>query len=88
MFTLSKRGERDERTSYKLWEQATRQRWRALALVIKAKMEAVESGISEFEDEFMSNIVMPDGKTVAEHARPLIESAYRSGKVTALLPGW
>ena len=87
-FTHSKRGLRDEATIYRLWEQATRQRWRALTLVIKAKMEAVESGISEFEDEFMSNIVMPDGKTVAEHARPLIESAYRSGKVTALLPGW
>ena len=87
-FTHSKRGIRDERTIYKLWEQATRQRWRALALVIKAKMEAVESGISEFEDEFLSNIVMPDGKTVAEHARPMIESAYNTGKVAALLPGW
>jgi len=87
-FTHSKRGPRSENDAYKLWEKATRQRWRALALVIKAKMEAVECGISEFESEFLSNIVMPDGKTVAEHARPMIESAYKSGKVTALLPGW
>jgi hypothetical protein len=87
-FTHSKRGPRGESEAYRLWEQATRQRWRALALAIKAKMEAVECGISEFEDEFMSNIVMPDGKTVAEHARPMIAAAYKSGKVTALLPGW
>ena len=31
---------------------------------------------------------MPDGKTVAEHARPMIASAYETGKVPALLPGW
>ena len=60
----------------------------ALALVVKAKLEAVQSGIVGFEDEFMAHIVMPDGKTVAEHARPLIASAYETGKVPALLPGW
>src|SRR6185312_8064626 len=46
------------------WEQACRQRWRALALVIKAKLEAVESGITVFEDEFLAHIVLPYGKTV------------------------
>lgn len=87
-FTQSRRGRRDEGVVYRLWEQATRQRWRALALVIKAKLEAVESAISEFEDEFMANIVMPDGKTMSEHARPMITSAYESGKMTPLLPVW
>lgn len=87
-FTQSKRGVRDEHTAYKLWEQATRQRWRALALVVKAKLEAVEANIASFEDEFMAHIVMPDGKTVGEHAAPMIAAAYKSGKVQALLPGW
>lgn len=87
-FTHSKRGPRREEEAYKLWEKATRQRWRALALVVKAKLEAVETQIASFEDEFMAHIVMPDGKTVAEHARPMIAQAYKSGKVTALLPGW
>src|SRR6185312_15472844 len=50
---------------HEAWEQACRQRWRALALVIKAKLEAVDSGITAFEDEFLAHIVMPDGKTVA-----------------------
>lgn len=70
----------------KLWEQACRQSWRALALVIKAKLEAVAAGITEFENEFMAHIVMPDGKTVGEHARPMIESAYKTGKMQPLLP--
>jgi hypothetical protein len=72
---------------YEVWEQACRQRWRALALVIKAKLEAVESGITTFEDEFMAHIVMPDGQTVATHIRPRIAAAYESGKMLPLLPG-
>lgn len=72
----------------KAWEAELRRLWRALALVVKAKLEAVESGIVGFEDEFMAHIVMPDGKTVAEHARPMIAEAYKTGKVAALLPGW
>lgn len=69
-----------------VWEQACRQRWRALALVIKAKLEAVETGISQFEDEFMANIVMPDGQTVSAHVRPKIAAAYESGTMVPLLP--
>lgn len=68
------------------WEQACRQRWRALALVIKAKLEAVESGITVFEDEFMAHIVLPDGRTVGEHMRPQIAVAYEKGKMPGLLP--
>ena len=75
--------------AWKVWEQATRQRWRALALVVKAKLEAVESGITTFESEFMAFIVMPNGKTVGEMAMPLIEGAYKSGKMPqVLLTGW
>ncbi len=79
---------RSEAEAVKAWEQELRRRWRALALVVKAKLEAVQSGIVGFEDEFMAHIVMPDGKTVAEHARPMIAQVYETGKVTALLPGW
>lgn len=81
---------REERRfrSQQKYEQEVRRRWRALVLVVKAKLEAVASGISTFEEEFLAHIVMPDGKTVADHARPMIESAYKSGKVVPLLPGW
>lgn len=70
----------------KRYEQAVRQRWRALALTIKAKLEAVEVGITEFESEFLAQIVLPNGQTMAEHSRPLIDRAYESGTMPALLP--
>lgn len=52
--------------SQKRWEQACRQRWRALALCVKAKLEAVDSDISTFDQEFMAHIVMPNGLTIGE----------------------
>ena len=78
---------RTEDAARKLYEQAVRQKWRALALVIKAKLEAVESGISVFEDEFMANIVLPDGQLVGDFMRPQIAIAYERGTMPALLPG-
>ncbi len=68
------------------YDQAVRQRWRALHLVIKAKLEAVESGITEFEDEFMSHIILPDGRTVGRWMRPQIEKSYALGGMPLLLP--
>jgi len=69
----------------KAYEQAVRQKWRALSLVVKAKLEAVESGISVFEEEFLANIVMPGGSTVYENIKGGIETAYQTGKVSPLL---
>lgn len=68
------------------WEQACRQRWRALALVVKAKLEAVEAGITSFEDEFLAHILLPDGQTVGTWMRPQVERAYANGLMPALLP--
>jgi len=70
-----------------LYDQACRQRWRALALVIKAKLEAVECGISEFENEFLANIILPDGQQVGQWLRPQIALAYERGNMPALLTG-
>lgn len=67
-------------------QQVRRQKWRALLLCIKAKLESVESRIETFEEAFLAHVVMPDGRTVVEHARPRIASAYESGEVQALLP--
>lgn len=69
-------------------EKLARQSWRALTLVIKAKLEAVASGITHFEDEFMAHIVMPGGKTVSEMVRPEICKAYESGKPLQLMAGY
>lgn len=77
--------ERAPEAADRLYEQAIRQRWRALALVIKAKLEAVESGITEFEDEFLAHIVLPNGQTMGEFAKPQIAAAYETGNMPPLL---
>ena len=46
------------------WEQACRQHWRALLLIIRAKSAAVESGITTLESEFLANVLLPDGGTI------------------------
>jgi hypothetical protein len=62
-------------------EQRERQKWRALLLVIKAKLEAVENAIATFEEEFLGYIVMPNDQTMAEIAKPLIAGAYTTGRL-------
>lgn len=64
-------------------EKAIRQRWRALALCIKATLEAVESGIVTFEEAFLAHILLPNGETVATLMAPQIEQAYTSGLMPA-----
>lgn len=85
-FKRDGRGEKPVQFRKAAWQQACRQRWRALALVIKAKLEAVESGITTFEDEFLAHIVMPDGQTVSSHLLPRIAQAYEQNKMLPLLP--
>jgi hypothetical protein len=69
------------------FEQAERQKWRALLLVLKAKLESVENEIETFEEAFLANIVMPGDKTVAELVRPHIAAGYRDGRLPkALMP--
>jgi hypothetical protein len=67
------------------WEQDCRSRFRALALVLKAKLEAVESGITTFEEEFLAHVLLPNGQTVYEETRAKIATAYESGKVPMML---
>jgi hypothetical protein len=66
-------------------DQDVRQRWRALALAIKAKLEAVESGITSFEEEFLAHIVLPNGQTYGQYAIPQIAEVYQKGKMPPLL---
>jgi hypothetical protein len=45
----------------------------------------VEAGIVEFSDELMAHVVLPDGQTVGEWAKPHLELAYRTGKMPPML---
>jgi hypothetical protein len=85
-YTPQRRNSRSASAVEEAWEQACRQRWRALYIVIKAKLEAIECGISVFEDEFMSNIVLPNNQLVGDYMRTQIEQAYLSGAMPPMLP--
>jgi hypothetical protein len=69
------------------YEQATRQRWRAAALWIKAVLEAAESGIITLEEALQPFIVLPNGMTAGEWLAPQIEQAYGTGRMPPMLPG-
>ena len=67
------------------WDQACRQRWRALLLIIRAKLEAVESGITTLESEFLANIVLPNGETVGQWLAPQVDETYATGRMPPML---
>lgn len=70
VFTHHSRGERAPAAREAEYERACRQQWRALALVIKAKLEAISAGITTVEDEFLAHTILPDGQTFGTWARP------------------
>ena len=79
------RQRRSDDARMKAWDQACRQRWRALLLIIKAKLEAVAAGITTIEDEFLAHTVLPDGSTVGQWVKPQLEEAYRVGAMPTQL---
>lgn len=66
--------------------QAERQRWRGLLLCVKAKLELIADGSSTLEREFLSDILLPDGRTVGETVLPRIAEAYSDGLMRPMLP--
>lgn len=85
-FRLDGRGHRRSPEMQRLaWEQACRERWRAVLLLTKAKLEAVALGISTVEREFLSDILMPDGKTIHEVLAAQLVESYKTGGMPPLL---
>lgn len=68
-----------------LYDQAMRQRWRALALYIKATLEAIELGIMSQDDAFLSFTMLPGGGTIGQ--RIAVDHMLASGELPPLLPG-
>lgn len=86
-FTHTPTGQpRAAHTQEKEWEQACRSKWRSLNMIIHAKLEAVKSGITVFDEEFLPYIVLPNSQTVAELMLPRIEHAYQHNTMPALIP--
>jgi hypothetical protein len=70
------------------WHQGCRQRWRALALAVKAKFEAIDPGISESDEESLAYVTDPASRqTVAELLRPQLAKRYLGRESGQLRPG-
>ncbi len=67
-------------------DQEWRRRWRALFLIVKAKLEIVASGDSTFDREFLADLLTPDGTTVGDDVLPKLIEACRTGTMPPLLP--
>jgi len=69
----------------KAHEQACRSAWRSFVLVVKAKFEAVETGITTLQEEFLAHVVVPGGKTIGQTVIPVL-GTYDGRNLPALLP--
>lgn len=78
-FTHHAQGRRTASARENRYEQACRQRWRALALIVKAKLEAVESGIVTLDEEFYAHTVLPTGMTVFEQTSTQVAEMIETG---------
>ncbi len=65
-------------------EQEIRQRWRALLLAIKGKLEAVDCKISSITSEFMAFIVLPNDKLLGEWLMQEALPAIKKGTMPQL----
>jgi hypothetical protein len=66
-------------------EQLCRTRWRAILLLIKAKLEAIAIGLSSPEREFLADLVLPDGSRLHQMLTPQIAETYATGAPLPLL---
>lgn len=66
-----------------------RRRMRTLLLYIKGRLNAVRDGVKTFEQEFLPEAVLADGRTVAEHAAEQLTAIEGSGGLPnrLMLPG-
>jgi hypothetical protein len=69
----------------KRYDAELRRIWRSLLLVIKAKLESVESEITTFEQEFMPFIVTRDGRTIGQILLPQLDQVTDGADMTRLL---
>lgn len=66
------------------WQQEEQRIWRVVFHWIKNQLEAVESGFRTFEQAFLPETVLTDGRTLGEWAEPQIDEMLRTGKLPRL----
>ena len=66
-------------------EQAIRSHWRAVVLLLKAKLVAIQSGVTTADAEFLAHAMLPTGQTLIEHLRENPDQLTTTGRL--MLPG-
>lgn len=69
----------------KEWEQSCRSRWRAVLLLVKAKLELVRLKVSTVEKEFFADLVVPGGQTMHAAMSESIQRALVDGTMPVLM---
>jgi hypothetical protein len=67
------RGRMNQAQREKELQQMERQRWRAIVLLTRARLEACALGIETIETAFLSGFVTPSGQTVGEIMREQLD---------------
>lgn len=80
---------RAENVAQELYIKELNRRWRAMFAVIKAKLIAVNEGITDFPKEFLAHAVLAGGRTFGEHYIPEMKAAAIEGRMPGImaLPG-
>ena len=66
-------------------QQGIRSQWRAIVLLLKAKLVAIQSGVTTAESEFLAHAMLPTGQTLIEHLNDNPEELTTTGRL--MLPG-
>ena len=83
-FTPGRRRRRAAVDMLKHHEQGCRSRWRAIVLIVKAKLEAVEIGVVTVEEAFATDFVLRNGDTLGQAFLKKVEN----GEVPKALPSF
>ena len=82
--TASGRPRKDSQVDQE-FEKAIKRKWRSLVLLVKAKLVGVNDGLTTIEKEFLGDIVMKDGKTLATKLVPQVRKMAETGEMPKLL---
>lgn len=73
--------ERKPDVAVRFYQQACRERWRALKNYILATLEAVQSGIVTMEQALLSSMLLPDRQTVSKWLGPQLQELEQTGRM-------
>jgi len=77
-FTHSRTTKRTDNKKKKAFNQKIKSLWRALFLIIKAKFVAIESGITDFDTEFLAHYILKNGQTMIEFLSPQLQNGTQN----------